>query len=79
MLKIWTDEHLFSEHYRHATKLPFIYHPELILPAYRGAQCFIDAIGFYHLTSFNNIWVGHRMEEYSEALVERRKANDRPF
>lgn len=72
MLQLWSASDLFSAQYKYATKLPLIYHPELISPSYRGAQCFIDIIGFYHLAPFKSLWVSQRMEEYAEALIERR-------
>lgn len=71
MLQLWNGSDILSVHYRYVTRLPLIYHPELISSKYRGAQCFIDSIGFYHFAPFKSLWVSQLMEEYAEGLIQR--------
>jgi len=59
-------------------KLPVTHHALLRHKMYRGKHCFVENMGFYHLSLYRSHWFNDRMEEYSDDLVTRSK-NDLPM
>jgi len=53
------------------TKMPVIHRALLRYRVYRGNRCYVETMGFYHLTIFRSEWFNDRMKEYSEDLIQR--------
>lgn len=54
-------------------KLP-VTHPALLRHRiWRDKHCFVEDMGFYHLTIYRSAWFNDRMKEYSGDLLARRK------
>lgn len=51
------------------TKLPVAHRALLRHSIYHGKHCFVERMGFYHLSLYRSQWFNERMEEYSQDLV----------